>query len=221
MTKIRIEVFRKTMKSIFGLFVFSIGDYLTIIANIGLTPWDSLSMAIANRTGLSFGRISIVISFIIIVIDLILKENIGLGTVLDALLVGTFIDTFTIIFKIPYASNVLIALVYISFGLLIMACGQTLYMSAGLSCGPRDSLLVAVSKRFPKYDIGYIDISMKVVIILASYFLDGPIGIGTIYSMVGMGIAMNIVFKIFKFEPRDIKQENLIRTLQKLVGGNK
>lgn len=217
MTKTRIEIFKKTLKSILGLFVFSIGDYLTIAANIGLTPWDSLSMAIANKTGITFGRISIVISLIIIVIDLILKEKIGLGTVLDALLVGTFIDVFTIVLKIPYASNIVIALIYLSVGLLIMACGQALYMSAGLSCGPRDSLLVATSKKFPKHDIGYIDISMKVIIILISYLLDGPIGIGTIYSMVAMGIAMNVVFKLFKFEPRDIKQENLIRTLQKLI----
>ena len=100
-----------------------------------------------------------------------------------------------------------------------MAIGQVFYMAAGLSCGPRDSLLVAVGKRMPKLDIGYVDIIMKVVIILVSYFMGGPIGIGTIYSMVVMGLVMKIVFKLFKFEPRNIKHENIIETIQKLIMG--
>ena len=219
MTKVRIEILKKTLRSIFGLFIFSFGDYLTIVANIGLTPWDSLAMGIANKAGLTFGRISIVIALIIIVIDLILREKIGLGTVLDAILVGTFVDLFTVLFKLPYAQNTLIGLLYLTIALLIMATGQVFHMSAGLSCGPRDSLLVAIGKRLPKYDMGYVDIIMKVVIIIISYFIGGPIGIGTLYSMVGMGVAMNIIYKLFKFEPRSIKHENLIRTLQKLIIG--
>lgn len=219
MTKTRIKVLKKVLRSIFGLFIFTIGDYLTIIANAGLTPWDSLSMAISSKTGVSFGRVSIVISLTIIVIDLLFREKIGVGTVLDAILIGTFIDFFTSIFKFSYVKNIYFSLILLTISFFIMAIGQVFYMSSGLSCGPRDSLLVALGKRLPKFDIGYVDIIIKVVIIIVSYFMDGPIGIGTIYSMVGMGIAMKIVFKLFKFEPRYIKHENIVTTLQKLIVG--
>lgn len=213
MHSIKILTLRKIGKSILGLFIFSFGIYLAIVANIGLVPWDSLTMGISNLTNIRYGIINTLISILVLIIDLVMKEKIGVGTILDACLTGLFIDMFTYVLNIQYPSSILLGIVYMIIGLFIMAFGQYFYMSAGLSCGPRDTLLMAVGKKVPKIGIGYVDIIMKIILIIISLFVDGPIGIGTIVGMIGMGLVMQLVFKILKFEPRNIVHEDILDTL--------
>lgn len=213
MYSIKILTLRKIGKSILGLFIFSFGIYLAIVANIGLVPWDSLTMGISNLTNIRYGIINTLISILVLIIDLVMKEKIGVGTILDACLTGLFIDMFTYVLNIQYPSSILLGIVYMIIGLFIMAFGQYFYMSAGLSCGPRDTLLMAVGKKVPKIGIGYVDIIMKIILIIVSLFVDGPIGIGTIVGMIGMGLVMQLVFKILKFEPRNIVHEDILDTL--------
>lgn len=68
-----------------GLFIFSIGEFLTIQANIGLNPWACLSMGASYHLPLSYGQVHVCISLLIVGIDVMLGEKIGFGTLLDAL----------------------------------------------------------------------------------------------------------------------------------------
>ncbi|MBR3910367.1 MAG: hypothetical protein IKJ54_03630, partial [Anaerotignum sp.] len=67
------QMIKEILKSAFGLFIFSIGVYLTIQANIGLAPWDCLSMGVSARVGMSYGIVHTIISIIIVLIDVLLK----------------------------------------------------------------------------------------------------------------------------------------------------
>lgn len=212
----RLKEIKKMMLAIGGLAICSVGIYLGLVANVGLVPWDSLTMGIANIVNISYGKINIVVSLTILFVDLSLKEKIGIGTILDSLLVGTFIDCLYVIFPINSPNNVFVGLLYLTIGMFIIAIGTRVYMAAGLSCGPRDSLLVALGKRFPKLKIGYVDIGVKAILIILSLLVKGPIGIGTLYGMVMMGFCFNIVFAIFKFEPRKVVHEDLLTTLNRL-----
>lgn len=145
-----LQMIKQIVKSAFGLFLFSCGVYLTIQADIGLAPWDCLSMGAAYRIGLSYGIVHTGISILILFIDILLKEKIGYGTILDALLVGNYVDLIDRILSLPKCSSLPLGCVMVVAGLLIMGYGQYFYMSAGQSCGPRDSLLIALGKRFPK-----------------------------------------------------------------------
>ena len=87
-----LQMIKAILKSAFGLFLYSCGVYLTVQANIGIAPWECLSMAISGKVGLSFGFVHTVSGIIILGIDLLLKEKIGFGTILDALLVGNYVD---------------------------------------------------------------------------------------------------------------------------------
>ena len=210
----RKDALVRILKVVFGLLVFSFGEFVTILGNIGITPWDTLSMGISYHVPLTFGQIHVGSALVILVIDLLMKEKIGLGTVLDALLTGTFVDMWDFLIPFEGATNKWAGLVLLLLGMLIMAAGQVFYMSGGLSCGPRDSLLVAVGKRLPKIPIGYVDMIMKVVIVIVSYLIGGPIGFGTLIAMLGMGVAMQIVYSIFKFEPRNVVHEGIVTTFK-------
>ena len=65
-----------------GLFVFDFGIHLTICANIGLAPWDCMSMGLSKRASMNFGTAVTIISLAVLAVDLLLKERIGFGTVL-------------------------------------------------------------------------------------------------------------------------------------------
>jgi len=206
------QMIKEILKSAFGLFIFSIGVYLTIQANIGLAPWDCLSMGVSARVGMSYGIVHTIISIIIVLIDVLLKEKIGYGTILDALLVGNYVDLIDRIITLPDFNSLPISIVMVVVGLLIMGYGQVFYMDAAQGCGPRDSLLVALGKRFPKTPIGVVQTVMVGIALLIGWLLGGPVGIGTVISVFGLGTALQIVCKIMHFEPRDVVHKNVIET---------
>ncbi|MDO5440114.1 MAG: hypothetical protein Q4F12_01110 [Erysipelotrichaceae bacterium] len=207
---------KNIIRATIGLMICSIGIYLGLVADVGLVPWDSLTMGLANLTSISYGKINISISLTILVIDIILKERVGIGTILDALLTGTFIDILYIVLPITKPGSIIVGLIYLTVGMFIIAFGTSVYMKAGLSCGPRDSLLVAIGKKFPKLKIGYVDMIIKVLLIIISIIIKGPVGIGTVYGMLMMGVCFNIVFGLIKFEPRSITHDDLLDTARRL-----
>ena len=206
------QIIKEILKSALGLFIFAIGVYLTIQANIGLAPWDCLSMGVSAKVGYSYGIVHTVISIIILIIDILLKEKIGYGTILDALLVGNYVDWIGYLKLVPVSDNVAVSCAMVVIGLLIMGYGQYFYMDAAQGCGPRDSLLIALGKRFPRTPIGVVQTFMVGIALLIGWLLGGPVGIGTIISVFGMGSALQLVCKIMHFEPRDVVHKNVLET---------
>lgn len=207
-----LQTIKEIFKAAFGLFLFSFGVYLTIQADIGLAPWDCLSMGVASHTPFSYGAIHTAIGFVILILDILLKEKIGYGTILDALLVGAFVDFFRFLEFIPLNPSIPLGIVLVILGLFIMAFGQYFYMSAGQCCGPRDSLLIALGKRFPHIPIGIVQTVMVGIALLIGWLLGGPVGIGTIVSVFGMGTTLQIVCRLLRFEPRRVSHRNVIET---------
>ena len=206
------QMIKEIIKSALGLFIFSIGVFLTIQADIGLAPWDCLSMGASYRVGMSYGIVHTIISIIIVLIDVLLKEKIGYGTILDALLVGNYVDLIDHFVTLPDFNSLPISIVMVCVGLLIMGYGQVFYMDAAQGCGPRDSLLVALGKRFPRTPIGVVQTGMVGIALLIGWLLGGPVGIGTVISVFGLGTALQLVCKIMHFEPRDVVHKNVLET---------
>lgn len=199
----------RILKASGGLVLFAFGVYLTIQASIGVSPWDALTLGIAGRTGLSYGNVSVAIALAVLAADALLGEPIGLGTVLDAVLVGKSVDLFTWLAPVPEAAGFWPGLGLLCLGLLLMGTGQWVYMSAGLCCGPRDSLLVALGRRLPRLPIGLVANVLQALVCAAGWLLGGPVGLGTLLSVFGVGAAMQLVFALVRFEPRRVRHLSL------------
>ncbi len=212
MSNPRAGILKRLFKTTFGLSVFAFGVYLTISANIGLAPWDSFSMGISYHAPLSYGAAHIVTSCLIVAIDLLMREKVGFGTILDAVLVGLFVDLYDRIGIVPDQTNVLLGIVVMLVGLMIMSLGQFFYMSAGLSCGPRDAFVVGLGKRVPKLPIGVVNTLILSVVLCGGWLMGAPIGVGTIVATFGIGLSMQVVFKLLKFEPRGVMHQSLFET---------
>ena len=213
-----IQMIKAIIKSAIGLFIYAFGVYLTVQANIGVAPWECLSMGISPRVGISFGIVHMISGIIILIIDLLMKEKIGFGTILDALLVGNYVDLIAWFAPVPVIKTIPVSILVVILGLFAMGYGQYFYMSAGLSCGPRDSLLVALGKRFPRTPIGVVQSVLIGVVLLFGWLLGGPVGIGTVVSVFFAGTALQIVCKLMHFEPRDVNHLNVVDASKILFG---
>ena len=210
-----ISILKNSLLAAFGLFGFGVGVYLTIQANIGVAPWDTFYLGINKVTGIQYGNISIAASIIIILIDVfVLKERIGIGTLLDAVVVGKTVDLMNWLNLVPAQQNIIVGVILMLIGLFIMGFSQYLYMQAGLSCGPRDSMLVGISKKIPKVKVGYIGTAILITVFILGWLLDGPIGVGTIIAVALQGTLMQVAFNIMKFDPKDITHQNLIQSMK-------
>ena len=215
----RKSIFLGWLRIVLGLLVFSLGIHLTIRADLGVAPWDWLGMGIANKTPLNYGLSMTLTSVIILLIDVLMKEKIGFGTVIDALLTGNFVQLFNDIDPFPATESVVFGILIILAGLALMAVGQYFYMSAAQCCGPRDSLLVGLGKRMKRLPIGAVQVLLWGAALLAGWLLGGPVGIGTVVSTFGSGIVMQAVFTAIRFEPRDVEHRGIFETIGKLREG--
>ena len=213
------EIISGWIKIIVGLLVFSFGVHLTIYANIGLAPWDCLGMGISFHTPLNYGLSMTLMALTVLGIDLILKERIGYGTIIDALLTGNFVQMFNSVNPFPMNQSVWLGILIMIVGFVFMALGMAVYMSAEQCCGPRDALLVGLGKRMPRLPIGIVEIILWAVVLLIGWLLGGPVGIGTLISTFGAGLVMQIVYNMISFEPRKLKHKDVIEITGSLIRG--
>lgn len=197
------------LRVVVGLFVFAAGVHLTIFANIGLAPWDSLGMGMSYHLPLNYGLSMTAMAVAILLIDLAMGEKVGLGTVIDALLTGNFVQLFNDLNPLPANESLVAGLVIMVCGFAVMAVGMKLYMEAGLGCGPRDALLVGLGRRLPHIPIGVVEIGLWSTVTLAGWLLGGPVGLGTLVAALGAGAVMQVVYDLIGFEPRDVTHRGL------------
>ncbi len=213
----RKTIFLQWLQIVAGLLVFSLGVHLTIYANIGLAPWDCLGMGIAKHTPLNYGLSMTCMAVIILLIDLALREKIGYGTIIDALLTGNFVQMYNDLNPFPENQNLWAGIVLMVIGFVFMALGMWIYMKAAQCCGPRDALLVGLGKRMPKLPIGLVEILLWAVVLLLGWLLGGPVGIGTLISTFGAGAVMQLVYNLVRFEPREVKHRGVLEVTRELI----
>lgn len=192
-----------------SLFANGFGVYLTIQANIGAGPWDVLSLGLSRTLGILYGTASIAVSCTILVVDILLGEPIGIAMFIDAVVVGKAVDFFNGIGAVAPCSSLLTGIPVMLAGLVIMGYTQFTYMIASLGCGPRDTLLVGLAKRFRRVPIAVVCISLLSVATLTGWLLGGPVGIGTLICAFCTGPIMQAAFVTVRFDATTVRHQRL------------
>jgi uncharacterized membrane protein YczE len=179
---------------------------MTIKANIGYAPWDVFHVGLTITTGLSIGTMSILVGLALAIIVLILGEKLGLGTVLNIILIGIFIDFFFPF--IPIAGNPIIGTIMLIAGLFIISLGSYFYIKSAFGAGPRDSLMVVLARK-TKFPVGLCRGVIELCVTVIGWFLGGMVWFGTVIFVIGIGFCIQITFKIFRFDVTKVKHETL------------
>jgi uncharacterized membrane protein YczE len=211
-------VFLQWLQIVLGLLVFALGVHLTIYANIGLAPWDCLGMGLSYHTPLNYGLSMTVMAVAILCVDLLLRERIGYGTIIDSLLTGNFVQMYNDLNPLPENHSLWLGIAVMLLGFVFMALGMFVYMKAAQCCGPRDSLLIGLGKRMPRIPIGAVEILLWAVVLLVGWLLGGPVGIGTLISTFGAGAVMQVIYNVLHFEPREIRHRDVFEVTGILLG---
>lgn len=189
----------KIIKIIFGLFIFAIGVVMTINANLGLSPWDVFHEGLSKTVAITMGMAIIFSGFVVVLIDIAFGQNIGWATLIDMVLTGTFVDVLMLNNIIPTFIDVVPRFIMLLLGLLIEGIGVWIYLSVGLGAGPKDGLMVALTKKTGK-SVRVVKSFIEVSATTTGYILGGTIGIGTLIMAVMGGQIWQIVFNILNFD---------------------
>lgn len=104
-------------------------------------------------------------------------------------------------------------------GLFIIALATYYYIGSGFGAGPRDSLMVALTRK-TGLSIGICRGTIELLAVFIGWTLGGMAGIGTVISAFAMGFCVQITFKMLKFDATKVNHETLDQTY-KLVFGRK
>ena len=209
------QIVVRLLKLFGGLFLFSLGIAFTLNANIGYAPWDVFHVGITSVTGISIGAATILTGLLIIMIVLLLKEKLGLGTILNMIFVGIFLDFILWLHIIPAATSMAYGIAMLIAGLFILALGTCFYVGAAFGAGPRDSLMVALARK-TKWPIGVCRTCIELFVMGIGWLLGGMVGIGTIISVFAVGFCVQLTFRLLKFDTINIQHETLKQTYQHL-----
>ena len=196
---------RRITQLLIGLFLYGIGIALIVRGAIGVAPWDVLTQGIDKHTHLGFGLITILTSAVVLLFWIPLRQKPGIGTVLNALLVGPAADVG--LWLIPEDLDLWARILLFAAGLLVLAAATGLYIGAHFGPGPRDGLMTGLHKRTGwKIWIGRTGI--EVVVLGIGWALGGNVGIGTVLFAVLIGPLCHVTIPLFRV-PRPVAQAAL------------
>ncbi len=181
---------------IVGLVVFGFGEALLVTAGVGVSTWTMFTEGVTNVTGLSLGFATFVISVLVLVLWIPLKQTPGMGTILNAIIIALmlqyvlpFLPTFE-----TFIANALLAL----FGVFVTGFGGAIYLVANLGPGPRDGLMTGL-QTITHQPIALVRTFLEILVVAIGWTLGGTLGLGTIFFALGIGPAIAIGMQILQF----------------------
>ena len=182
----------------FGLTLFGLGEGLLIVSLSGASPWSVLAQGISLNVNYSIGVITFIISVIVLIMWIPLKQKPGMGTILNALIIACMIDLCINFVPSPesYISQIILAIVAV----LTVGIGGGIYLVANLGPGPRDGLMIGLQK-VSNLPIATVRAFIEISVVSVGWYLGGTVGIGTLLFAFGIGpavaLGLYLVDKIF------------------------
>ena len=195
---------RRILQLFIGLFLYGIGIALIVRAAIGVAPWDVLTQGIDNHTHLGFGLITVLMSGVVLLFWIPIRQRLGIGTVLNAFLVGPSADVG--LWLIPENLDLWLRIILFAAGLLTLAVATGLYIGAHFGPGPRDGLMTGLHKR-TGWKIWIVRSGIEVIVLGIGWALGGNVGVGTVLFAILVGPLCNWTIPFFAIKRRPAAQE--------------
>jgi uncharacterized protein len=178
-----------------GLLLFGLAIVFMLESRLGLPPWDVLHFGIAKHTPMSLGVSGIVLGLVIVAFTWLEGTTPGFGTIANAVVIGASIDVLRSFGAIDGLSESVLGvrIALLAAGVLLFGIGSAFYIGAGMGAGPRDSLMMVLSRRTGKR-IGLVRGAMEITVLLSGLALGGIAGIGTLTLALLVGPVVELAF---------------------------
>jgi uncharacterized membrane protein YczE len=164
-----------------------------IAAGIGNTPWTVLAEGIARNIGWSVGQATFLVSVLVLLLWIPLKEKPGIGTILNAILIAAAIEVMVPLLPVPDTQTMAVAEVLV--GVILIGIGSGIYLTANLGPGPRDGWMTGLQKA-SGVPIARVRGGIEVSVLVLGIMLGGTFREGTILFAVLIGPVVAICLNL-------------------------
>lgn len=175
------------------LFGFAISFYIR--GAVGVGPWDVFALGVVRQTGLSFGLVTVMISFGVLLLWIPLKQRLGIATLANAVLVGIAADIG--LHLIPEVDHLAVRIAFVAIGMVMLAFASGVYLGADFGAGPRDGLMNGL-RRVTGWPIWVVRSLIEGGALAIGWVLGGPVGIGTVIFAFGIGPLIGVFLPAFE-----------------------
>lgn len=191
-----------------GLTGFGLSLAMMLRSGLGGAPWDVLHAALADRLGASVGSLSIAVSFLVLLAFIPLRQQVGIGTVANAVWVGVSLDIGMAI--LPRAAGIPAAVAMMVAAVVINGISAAIYIGAQLGPGARDGLMTGLSRALSR-PVGPIRICLEVAVLATGWLLGGPVGVGTLVYALGLGPVIQLALPWVTIPVRTVSGQPPVR----------
>lgn len=191
----RVLAWTRFMVAMFG---FGVVVALLIQSGLGLPPWDAFHLGLHKLTGITVGTASILVGVVIVAGTWWSGERLASGTIVNMVMIGVFIDV--VYPYVPAATHWYSAFAYYITAIALAGIFTGLYISTGLGKGPRDGLVVVLSRR-SGWPVRRVRTAIEIVVLAAGWAMGGTIGIGTLLFSLLIGPSMQWGLQLFRVLP--------------------
>jgi uncharacterized membrane protein YczE len=185
-----------------GLFIYGLALSMVVNAHVGIPPWDVFAQGISLQLNTSYGVASIIVSSIVLVFWIPLKIKPGVGSIMNAILIGLWMDFWTpFLPKLDlYWENLAMFLL----GMCTVAFATGLYITSNLGSGPRDGLILGLTKRLG-WKVWQVRTAVEVLVLGIGWIMGGQVREGTLIFAICIGYLMQGSLKFFEYQPNQQK----------------
>lgn len=185
---------RRILQLLIGLAMYGISLAMFIRAGLGLDPWDVFHQGLAGKTGLSIGTVVIVVSFLVLLLWIPLRQRPGFGTLSNAVLVGVFADVGLAL--IPQITQLGGQIGMLGGAVLLNGVASACYIGARFGPGARDGLMTGLARR-AGWSVRTSRTGIEVVVLGAGWLLGGSVGVGTVLYALAIGPLVQLLLPRF------------------------
>ncbi len=174
----------RLVQLILGLFLYGASSALLVLGGLGLEPWNVFHQGLSRHTGIAIGTWAILASAGVLLLWIPLRQRPGIGTIANAILVGAVMDLVLWLVAAPHGlaarTTCMVA------GVLLNGIATGAYIGAGLGPGPRDGLMLGISRR-TGISIRVARWSVEAAVLVVGWLLGGTVGLGTLLYALSIG----------------------------------
>jgi uncharacterized membrane protein YczE len=192
----------RSVSLVFGIVVFALGIVLILESKLGLSPWDVLNQGLAKHTPLSFGMANVAVGLTVLLIAWSLGGPPGLGTVANAVGVGSFIQALTSIGAVTHLQHEPLGVrsILLVAGVALIGPASAFYIGADFGAGPRDTLMLVGARR-TGVRIAIVRGALEICALAVGIVLGGTFGVGTLLFAFGVGPVIEASFRLLERTP--------------------
>lgn len=180
----RRDLVERGLQLVVGLFLYGVALGLMVRGGIGVSPWDVLALGVAGQSGLGYGVVTNLVAVVVLLLWIPLRQRVGFGTLLNALLIGPSADLTLAV--VPAPGTIWVGAPMFLLGLVLLAFATGLYISANFGPGPRDGLMTGLVRR-TGWSVWIVRTLIEGSALVVGVVLGGPVGVGTVLFALGIG----------------------------------